>query len=535
MKKFTLVFFMILAVAGISKAQVIEDFESIGMNIMTGGAEDLSYFLVVANPDRTDANNSWMVTKFVRDKDGVPWGGFWAPLSVPIDVTTNKYVHVKVWKPRISPVKCKLEGGSSPNIEIASMNPQTVENGWQELVFDFSSTTGTYNTLVFMPDFNDPVALTEDITIYFDDFYVNNNPAVGSPAVQLVEDYEHIALNYMNGGAEDQMSMTLILNPDRSGINTSYYVIQFLRDKDGVPWGGFWSSLQTQVDVTTNKYVHVKVWKPRISPIKFKLEGGGAGNLETPSMNQQVVTGAWQDMVFDFTSKTGTYPVIAFMPDFEDPLTLTEDIMIYFDDILVNNDPNPMIPDNQMISVNMKGSRLAAGEKVYISGDFGGIYGTWAEPGSNATNEMTDPNADSIYSIALDIADGTYHFKFFKGSGWNGGEWTGDPNRILTTKLFTPVTYIWGDKSSGIEDIPFTQQVNVYPVPFSNSLTISSLDNIKMVTITSSYGQQVARFDNPVPGATTINTSQLASGMYFVTFFGKNGQLTTKKIIKTND
>jgi len=46
---------------------------------------------------------------------------------------------------------------------------------------------------------------------------------------------------------------------------------------------------------------------------------------------------------FDFTSKTGVYPTISFMPDFEDPLTLTSDIVIYFDDILLNNDPNPIV------------------------------------------------------------------------------------------------------------------------------------------------------------------------------------------------
>ncbi|MBK6344533.1 MAG: hypothetical protein IPF68_01145 [Bacteroidales bacterium] len=79
-------------------------------------------------------------------------------------------------------------------------------------------------------------------------------------------------MNYLLGGAEDLSSMTILPNPDKSGINISDYVIKFNRDKDGVPWGGFWSALPAVIDVTTNKFVHVKVWKPRVSMLKFKIE-----------------------------------------------------------------------------------------------------------------------------------------------------------------------------------------------------------------------------------------------------------------------
>jgi hypothetical protein len=429
MKKFTIAFMLFLAFACLARAQVIEDFESIPMNVMTSGASDQSYFQVMANPDPTGINTSGMVCMFLRDKDGIPWGGFYSPLPTPVDVTTNKYIHVKVWKPRISPVHMKLEAGTSANVEITPINPQTVVNGWEELVFDFSATTGTYNTLTFMPDFEDPVTLTEDITIYFDDFYVNNDPTVGSAPVQLIEDYEHIGLNYMLGGADDNMSMTVIPNPDQSGINMSYYVVKFLRDKDGVPWSGFWSTLPTPVDVTTNKYVHVKVWKPRISPIHFKLEGGDAGTLEQTSTGPQTMTGTWEDMVFDFSSKTGTYPTIAFMPDFEDPVTLTEDIIIYFDDILVNDDPNPIV-------------------------------------------------------------------------------------------------------ASSVQVTPLDEQVSVYPVPFNNTLIIKTMNNIQTIVISNAFGQQVSRIDNPAPGSRTLDTSEYASGMYFITFYTRSGEKVTRKMIR---
>jgi hypothetical protein len=639
MKKFTLIFIILLAMAGITRAQVIEDFESIKMNLMAGGADDLSSFTVVANPDTAgpaNINKSAMVCKFLRDKDGVPWGGFYAPVTTPIDMTTNKYVHLKVWKPRISPVHCKLEDGPTPT-EIQPINAQSVVGGWEELVFDFSAITGVYNKLTFMPDFNDPVGLTEDITIYFDHFYVNNDPTVGSAPIQVIEDYEHIPLNYLLGGAEDQSSMTQIPNPDPSGINVTTNVIKFVRDKDGVPWGGFWSPLPTPVDVTVNKYVHVKLWKPRISGVKFKLEGGAAGTLEIASMNAQTLTNTWEDFVFDFSGKTGTYPIIALLADVVDPVGLTEDITIYFDDILVSDDPTPIAPTVKTINVDMHGSGLTAGQQVFISGDFGGAYGTWAQPGTIAGNEMFDADGDSIYSITIVVADGLYHFKFFKGAnwdngdngpgdralnikgnlditykwgvkattitlnvdmhgsgltlgqpvyvagafggnygtwdqpgtnlnnmmkdadgdsiytvvlslgqigtypfkffkgnGWDGGEWAGDPNRSLKIVIGgdTTATYIWGQKPEGIGENPLAGKVRAYPVPFSNILNINTLVDVKTVVISTSYGQQVARLENLEVGRTTINTSDLACGMYFITFYGKNGGQFTQKLIK---
>ena len=189
-------------------------------------------------------------------------------------------------------------------------------------------------------------------------FFIMLLTFVGFSRAQLVTDFEVIQMNLMLGGSTDLSTMTVVPNPDPTGINTSNWVVKFVRDKDGVPWGGFLSTLALPVDVTVNKYVHVKVWKPRISPIKFKLQGGTAGDLETFSTAAQTSTGAWEEMVFDFSSKTGTYPTISFMPDFEDPLTLTDDIVIYFDDIMVNNDPTPgsaavdVIEDYEIIPLN---------------------------------------------------------------------------------------------------------------------------------------------------------------------------------------
>ena len=525
-----------MAFAATSIAQTIEDFESLQMNLFSGGTN--GSLTVVPNPDPTGINTSATVVKMVRGFDGDPWAGWYATLPTAIDVTANKYVHIKVWKPRISPVVFKYEGEVNSN-DVFPIEPQATVNQWEELVFDMSIVSGDYVKIVLIPDFETPLTLTEDITLYFDDLYANNDPAIGSAPAQVMEDYEIFPLNYMgNANPPDESFMERVPNPDQSGINMSDNVLKFHRDKDGVPWGGFWSALPVPIDVTTNKYVHMKVWKPRVSPIKFKIEGGDAGNLEALSMSPQVGTGVWEDIVFDFSEKTGIYPIIAFMPDFEDPLTLTEDIVIYIDDIVLNNDPNPFsgLPE-LTFNVDMSEAGDMTGVPVYIAGTMGSIYGTWNEPGSNPNNEMLDPDGDKIYSITITIPFAPLDFKFFKGTGWNGGDPVQMPgldqgNRAYEFTEPANVTYKWGVQ--GILSIPvnpLTDKVQMYPNPVSNELVIKTTVSIKEVTITSMLGQSVGTYQLN-NGRISINTNDLSSGLYFVTFFGKDGSRLVQKLIK---
>lgn len=638
MKKLLLISFMLLVLTGITKSQVIADYEVIKMNYMAGGADDSSTLTVVPNPDPTGINTSAWVVKFVRDKNGVPWGGFWSALAASVDVTTNKYVHVKVWKPRISPIKFKLEGGAAGTLETLSITPQATTGQWEDMVFDFTSKTGTYPTIAFMPDFEDPLTLTDDIIIYFDDIMVNNDPAPNSAAAYVIEDYEIMPLNLMtNDPLVDLSYMNIVPNPDPTGINISNYVVKYFRDKDGPAWGGFWSP--TPVDVTTNKYMHVKVWKPRISPLKFKIEKPGE-NHEIFSINPQATINGWEDIVFDFSAYSGEWTVIAFMPDFEDPLTLTEDITIYFDDIILNDSPDPIIPGVDVsLNVDIHGCGLAAGTAVYLAGDFGGVYGTWNEPGTNPANELTDPDGDSIYTLDMRLLEGAYQFKFFGGAGWDGGEWTGDPNRRMTVTAEGTFTYKWGVKPAivtfnvdvkgsglageniyvagnfggiygtwntpgdnlndmltavepltdsiytvtmtldsigsyqfkffkgegwdggewtgdpnrmvivlgdttfanfiwgqkfnpGMNEISLNGKIQAYPNPVKNVLNIVTTIELSKVVLTNMIGQEVERFDNVGIGRKVVNTSELPSGIFFITSYAKSGGQLTQKIVK---
>jgi endonuclease/exonuclease/phosphatase family metal-dependent hydrolase len=152
----------------------------IDLNLMRGGSNDNSEFTRVPNPDPDEVNDSEEVVRFYRSRHGVPWGGFFAFLPVPLDLSEKKYIYVDVWKPRISPIRFKVEDGDTPDLEIESMVPQTKTEEWETVVFDFSEKDGEWNIIAFMPDFANPVDLDEDIVIYFANIRLGDVPDITS-------------------------------------------------------------------------------------------------------------------------------------------------------------------------------------------------------------------------------------------------------------------------------------------------------------------------------------------------------------------
>ncbi len=531
MKKFTLLLVIMLSYTGFTMAQTIENFESIKMNSMAFGTTGM--MTVVPNPNPVGDTSMYCV-EFIRPgktNGGEAYSGFWSAVPVAVDVTVNKYVHVKVWKTRISPVKFKLQGGTDGDSEIFSMNPQTKMNEWEEIVFDFTAKTGTYPIVAFMPDFEDPLVQVNDLTMYFDDIYVNNDPAVESAPVQMIENWEVIPMTMMiNDPLTDMSSMTAFTpNPDKSGINMSDNVVKFVRDKDGLIWGGFFADNITgvidSIDLTTNKFIHVKVWKPRISALHFKVYNGKGGSTEIPSKYLQTKTNAWEDIVFDFRTKTGKYSGISFMPDFNDPVNLSENDTIYFDDIVLNNDSTKSV--YLTLNVDMHGAGLVTGDKVYVAGTFPDLVA----PGVDPALMMTDADGDSIYTVSMVVPAGHKAFKFYINAGYDGGEWTGGTDRMIELAGDAVVNAVWGQPGFvGVRENPLAGKIQMYPNPVRNELNINTNTDIRRVIITNTVGKVVGNM--VYTNNKTISTSDLSRGMYFVTFIGKDGSKVTQKLIK---
>lgn len=512
-------------------AQVIEDFEWPKYQLQFSDVVDSSTCTFVANPDPSGINKSSTVLKFETPENPNYWttiNGFISPFF--IDGT--QYCHLKMFrKNKITWALFRLgaEGGVDP------IDTAILINGWEELVFPIPSQNDSIQTFNILISSS---GNSGDIICYFDDIYINHDPALGSKPEVVIADFEPITMNLMFGGAEDNSSISVSPNPDKnsSEVNISSNVAKFIRDKDGVPWGGFWSTLPEPVDVTANKYMHVKVWKPRISPVKFKIEGGAAGNLEIESKYPQTKINEWEDIVFDLSSKTGTYPTIAFMPDFQDPVSLNDDIVIYFDDIVLNNDPLPRNVSELVINLDMALARLNSGDKVYVIGDFGGIYGnqnfyllSMVGDGSNPSTELTDPDNDGIYTIKMKLPDELFRFAFYKGKGvnWIGDQGTWPKGRTVNLQRNTEVTYQW--QLSGYRVAPEDTKKQEFIVDMKNAGLVTG----QKLFIAGNFGGIHASWAEPGKNANNELTDPDGDGKYSVTMNLPDGEYQFKFFIGT--
>ncbi|MDD3860326.1 MAG: X2-like carbohydrate binding domain-containing protein [Bacteroidales bacterium] len=75
-----------------------------------------------------------------------------------------------------------------------------------------------------------------------------------------------------------------------------------------------------------------------------------------------------------------------------------------------------------------------------------------------------------------------------------------------------------------------TDEVNIFPNPFSEVLFISNYESLSKITITTITGQIVAEYDNIVNGQ--INTTDLSNGFYMIILEKATGDKIIKKMIK---
>jgi hypothetical protein len=296
--------------------------------------------------DPLDALNKVMK---VEDLVGGEWTGASLHLNPSINLSDNAHNTISF---RINPI-----GATGVHSHILKFQDagaaeywfDTTGSGWQTITANFGAGLGSYPTIVIMPD----AGTTATGTYLIDDIEF---------ASQLLLDAEDGTTNkltpmnvFANGPLQSNADMVVVTNPNPSGINTSAKCIKFTRRTSGLdamPWAGFWSPVtDPDPDFTTNKFVHVKVMKSNTSNVKFKIQDGPTGTVEIFSTNSYTTPGVWQDMVFDFSDRSGIYPIVALMPDFEDPLVASGDRTIYFDDIIVNNISTPEVlgvPKNAM-------------------------------------------------------------------------------------------------------------------------------------------------------------------------------------------
>ncbi|MEJ6638459.1 MAG: T9SS type A sorting domain-containing protein [Crocinitomicaceae bacterium] len=128
----------------------------------------------------------------------------------------------------------------------------------------------------------------------------------------------------------DGGTASVLANPQSSGINTSATVAQIVRD-GGAIWSGSKIYLTDNLEFSSMNIITMKVFTsaPVGTVVKFKLEG--AGNTERDA--QTSVSGAWEELSWDFTGEPTNFNTLVFMFDFGNVGNGTASSTFLFDDV----------------------------------------------------------------------------------------------------------------------------------------------------------------------------------------------------------
>ena len=127
---------------------------------------------VVANPDMSGINTSGNVAKLTKTNGSEVWAGTFFEIDTPLDFNSYSQISVKTWSPNSGiVVKLKIENSdASITHEVDITN--SVANGWEELVYDFSDAPAAdYIRVVMFFDFGNA---GDDSVYYFDEFTLTN-------------------------------------------------------------------------------------------------------------------------------------------------------------------------------------------------------------------------------------------------------------------------------------------------------------------------------------------------------------------------
>jgi len=153
--------------------------------------------------------------------------------------------------------------------------------------------------------------------------------------VDFERPWERQVWNIFGDDDDAFMSMEVVPNPDKSGDNTSDYVMKFIAKAAGQSWAGAYSDAYGPMTFTQEMHhMTMQVWKDKIGDSGLKVEQGGTTTeLKVPN----TVSDQWETLTFDFSANIGeTLTRVVFFPDFVDR---DADVTAYVDNIQMIESP----------------------------------------------------------------------------------------------------------------------------------------------------------------------------------------------------
>ncbi|GGE34067.1 T9SS type A sorting domain-containing protein [Psychroflexus planctonicus] len=333
--------------------------------------------IVTSNPETSGINTSTNVAQIIRD-GGAIYGGSKIELENNLDFSVLTKITMKVYTtaPIGTTVKLKLEG-NGPAADTDAFT--TVTGEWETLEWVFLGISNELNEVVFMFDFGNVGDGSEASTFYFDDVEQVAGPTPPVPA-SLPINFETnvISTDFLSyGGA----NLSVVANPEMSGINMSNTVAQVVKD-GGEYWAGSRLFLVDNLDFSSLWQISMKVYTtaPIGTRIKLELEGtGGRSSLDYIT----TTSGEWETAIWNFNGETNDFDKINFLFDFGNIGDGSASSTFYFDDVEQISGPIIPEPEATTFPIDFEGNSIV--DTDFINED-GGIANVIPNPYIDANN-----------------------------------------------------------------------------------------------------------------------------------------------------
>lgn len=324
----------VVAVAG-----QVDDFECQRnfTKVSTTGGDVLK---IVNNPDPSGINSSASdkVGEYTDPRD--EWSAIVYEFPQAINLSVLNQLQVKIWSPKAVPILFKLEGGTQA-VEVFSEVKAADTRKWVQYSIDFSAAAGKGNTKLVI-FFNAGQLPTADDIYYIDDVefrraaYTSCISNFETPLDDLGR-WQYFA----NGSLDGQRLANIVDNPNKSGINTSNKVAEFIERPGGEVFAGYFNdALPANISMGTNKKITMKVLMDHEADVVFKLERSSNGAPNTGDTKVKYTTpNQWQELTWDFSTLNipngALYSTLTMIMDFG--AVPTTEKRYYFDDLAIGD------------------------------------------------------------------------------------------------------------------------------------------------------------------------------------------------------
>lgn len=292
---------------------------------------------VVDNPNSSGVNSSSKVAKMVKNA-GEVYGGSYLDLVDALDFVNNNTFKMTVYAPKAGTrVLLKVEFSADPGISYEQEVLTTTANEWEELIFDYSeiNNDNDYDRIVIIFENGTMGDGSDDFTYYFDN--IDLVQIMDPPTLPVNFESKRVDYSFTDFGGN---VATVVDNPDKTGINLSSKVVQFIKN-DGEDRAGSYLTLPEPIDFSTDSVAKMKVYAPKTgAKVLFRVENISDNTVFYEKEVLTTVNNRWEELSFDFSEidKAKEYQKVILIFESDSVGDGSIDFTYFIDDIKLENE-----------------------------------------------------------------------------------------------------------------------------------------------------------------------------------------------------